>query len=367
MARLFLGGDVMTGRGIDQILPSPCDPALDESWRNVRDARQFIAAAEKRNGPVPRPVGPEYIWGDAMPLLAQAEARIVNLETAVTTSNDRFPKRISFRMNPANIGCLTAAKIDCAALANNHTLDWGAAGLAETIDSLKKAGIAASGAGETREEAEYPATCMAGGARVLLFSFGLPDSGIPQSWAAQEARPGVAFLPGLTREAAAHVAARIAAAKKPRDVAVVSLHWGRNFVYQVSPAQRGFARALIDAGADIVHGHSSHHPKGIEVYRGRPIFYGCGGVIDDYEGVKPEAEAFRPDLMLLNFAQVDSETGALQGLAMRAMRLRRMRLEHASRDDTLWLAKVMARECAKLGTRIGLRKDGTLILGWKEE
>ncbi|MBI4510255.1 MAG: CapA family protein, partial [Deltaproteobacteria bacterium] len=120
---LFLCGDVMTGRGVDQILRHPSDPLLHEPA--VQDAREYVALAEEKNGPVPRNVDDTYIWGDALAELARAapHARLVNLETSVTRSEDAWPKGINYRMHPANVGCLTAAKVDACILANNHVLD----------------------------------------------------------------------------------------------------------------------------------------------------------------------------------------------------------------------------------------------------
>src|SRR5512139_1411087 len=123
---LSLAGDVMTGRGIDQIQAHPCDPALYESL--VRDARDYVRLAEAVNGPVPAPVAPAYIWGEALAAIdrRQPDLRLVNLETAITTADQPWPgKGVHYRMHPANIGCLQAARIDCCALANNHVLDWG--------------------------------------------------------------------------------------------------------------------------------------------------------------------------------------------------------------------------------------------------
>lgn len=82
---LFLAGDVMTGRGIDQILAAPSDPRLHESY--VRDARVYVQLAERVNGPVPRRVNPEYVWGTALELLERVSpaVRVVNLETSVNT------------------------------------------------------------------------------------------------------------------------------------------------------------------------------------------------------------------------------------------------------------------------------------------
>ncbi len=124
----MLTGDVMFGRGIDQILPHPGDPRLYEV--SIRDARDYVALAERAHGPIPRRVDEAYVWGDALAALRATppHARIVNLETSITTSENFSPKGINYRMNPTNIGCLAAASVDCCVLANNHVLDWGEAG-----------------------------------------------------------------------------------------------------------------------------------------------------------------------------------------------------------------------------------------------
>ncbi len=145
---LFLCGDVMTGRGIDQILPHPSAPQLFEPY--VHSALEYVELAERANGPIPRRVPSDYVWGDALAELARVrpDARIVNLETAVTVSEDAVPgKGIHYRMNPANAACLGAAALDCCVLANNHVLDWGRAGLVETLATLRAAGLRSAGAG----------------------------------------------------------------------------------------------------------------------------------------------------------------------------------------------------------------------------
>ena len=109
----------------------------------------YVQLAEEVNGPIARPMDASYIWGDALEEFQRIkpQARIINLETAVTRSDDRDPKGINYRMHPANISCLTAAGIDCCALANNHVLDWGSAGLTETLETLHQAGVKTAGAG----------------------------------------------------------------------------------------------------------------------------------------------------------------------------------------------------------------------------
>ena len=156
---LFLAGDVMPGRGIDRILPHPGDPRLHE--RHARSAELYVRLAEAAHGPVPRRGGFAYVWGEALAALRAAapDLRIVNLETSVTTSDDAWPKGINYRMHPANVACLTAAGIDCCGLANNHVLDWGEAGLLETLATLRRAGIGSPGRGATRPRPPLRPSC----------------------------------------------------------------------------------------------------------------------------------------------------------------------------------------------------------------
>jgi poly-gamma-glutamate capsule biosynthesis protein CapA/YwtB (metallophosphatase superfamily) len=117
----------------------------------------------------------------------------------------------------------------------------------------------------------------------VIFSCGMASSGIPPSWAATPDQPGINFIRALSRSSASELACWVRATKQPGDVAVVSVHWGSNWGYSVSPDQIRFAHHLIDGGVDIVHGHSSHHPRPIEAYRDKLILHGCGDLINDYE------------------------------------------------------------------------------------
>jgi len=194
--RLFLCGDVMPGRGIDQILPHPSDPALHEPY--MRDARRYVKLAERVSGTIPRQAKFDYIWGDVQAELDRAvvDLRVINLESSITSSDDYWPgKRIHYRMHPRNIECITSARISCCCLANNHILDWGYEGLAETLRTLDAAGIAHAGAGRDAAEAAAPAVFdLPGKGRVLIFSYGSPTSGVPWEWAASAHQPGVNFL-----------------------------------------------------------------------------------------------------------------------------------------------------------------------------
>lgn len=362
---MALCGDVMTGRGIDQILPRPCPPELYEA--GVTSARDYVALAEAVNGAIPSPADFSYIWGDAPAALARLKpaAWVVNLETSITRAERAEDKGINYRMSPENARCLAAVGISCCALANNHVLDWGRDGLLDTMETLDALPIRHAGAGRTSAEAAVPAILAGHGrGRLLVFAFGVADSGIPAAWAATPARPGVNLLRQLTPAAVADINKAVGAVKKPGDVAVLSLHWGGNWGYEVSDEERRFAHALIDgAGIDVIHGHSSHHPRGIEVYRGKLILYGCGDFINDYEGISGY-EAYRGDLALLYGLSLEPPTGRLLSLSMTPFRIRKFRLHRASAEDAAWLARTLSNASAPFGARVTAGSDGALDLAW---
>ena len=364
--KLFLAGDVMTGRGIDQILPHQSSPEIYEHW--LRSARDYIEVAERISGPIPREVDYRYIWGDALSALetAQPDARIINLETAVTTSDDHWPgKGIHYRMHPENTPVLEAADIDCCVLANNHVLDWGYDGLAETVQSLQRSGIAIAGAGAKRNDAIAPAIIDLGqGHRVLVFSFAHGSSGVSLSWSATKRQAGVWRLAYLSRQGIEQVSEVVESFKRPGDLAIASIHWGSNWGYGLDPEMRQFAHDLIDsAGIDLVHGHSSHHPRGIEVYRDRLILFGCGDFINDYEGIRGH-EAYRSDLRLMYLPEIDPASGKITRMRMPLFRSHKFRLRRAGEDDASWLAAVLDRESRPLGgTRVETDAGG-LVLRW---
>jgi poly-gamma-glutamate capsule biosynthesis protein CapA/YwtB (metallophosphatase superfamily) len=161
-------------------------------------------------------------------------------------------------------------------------------------------------------EACAPAVLNLSKARLLIFSFGSPSSGIPLDLAATDDSPGVNLLPGLSAADALEVADQIAAIKRPDDLVVVSIHWGSNWGYHIIDEQKAFARTLIDrAGVSVVHGHSSHHPRAIEIHRNRLILYGCGDFLNDYEGIRGH-ERYRDDLALMYFADLQPANAGTQ-------------------------------------------------------
>ena len=412
MMRLFLCGDVMTGRGIDQALPHPVNPVLYEP--HVHDAREYVQLAEKAHGSIPRPLSFDYIWGDALGELDRAEVaepasggqplqsneydrsgkatrrgwatqppaaaggcppgakrvdfRIVNLETAITSAETPWPRKgIHYRMHPQNVGCLAAGGITACALANNHVLDWGYDGLSETLRTLDSTGIARSGAGSDIEKAMQPAVLNATGkGRLLLFSFGSTTSGIPEDWKATSISPGVNLLDDLSETTAAQICDQMRTHQQPGDLIVASIHWSSNWGYEIPLEQVAFAHRLIEEGVAIVHGHSSHHVKAIEVFRGRLILYGCGDFLTDYEGISGH-ETFRGDLALMYLIDLDSATGELITARLIPMQMRRFRLERASAADSKWLWNLLNKLGARFSACVKLQSDNSLVLGWRKK
>ncbi|WP_439858612.1 CapA family protein [Pseudomonas sp. MBLB4136] len=360
---LFLGGDLMCARGIDQILPYPGDPQLHEAY--VKDASDYVQLAERRNGAILRPVEFAYVWGVALAELRRRapDLRLVNLETAVTRRGWPQPKGINYRMSPANLPLLAVAGIDACALANNHVLDWGEAGLVDTLSQLDSHGIQHAGAGLDRAGAQAPASLPLPGGRLLYFAFATEDSGVPADWAADVQHPGVARLENLSADTLRQVASRIRRSKSRGDRVVASIHWGGNWGFAIPDDQVSFAHGLIDeAGVDLVHGHSSHHIKAIEVYRQRLILYGCGDLLDDYEGIDGHG-AYRSDLGLLYFADLDVG-GRLLGLELLPTHQQRLSIQRAEGTDRQWLHDTLGRECARFGCSLRPTSDNGFALIW---
>jgi poly-gamma-glutamate synthesis protein (capsule biosynthesis protein) len=227
---------------------------------------------------------------------------------------------------------------------------------------LHRAGIKTAGAGRTLREAREPAEiALPGGHRLIVVACGVRSSGIPIAWAATDDRPGVDFFEDLSAAATALLVERIRFVKRRNTTVVVSIHWGDNWGYDIPDEQRVFAHALIDAGADLVHGHSSHHVRPIEVYRNRLILYGCGDFITDYEGISGY-EAYRDYLVVMYFPTIDAATGALISLHMTPMQLKRFRLNRLSTDDARWLRDTLNRISAPFQTRVSLDHSGRLML-----
>lgn len=357
--KVFLAGDVMTGRGIDQILPRPSEPELREPATG--DARDYVALAEAASGPIPAPAPPGHIWGYGLDVLgARApDAGVVNLETSVTTAGAFSPdKQVHYRMNPRNTGVLALPGLDACALANNHILDFGPDGLSDTLAALRAIGVEPVGAGRDLAEARRPAAILSTArSRIWVAAIGSGTSGIPPSWAATADGPGVNRIPDLSEDTARDVAGRLTRRRVGGDVALVSIHWGSNWGFSIDADMQRFARALIDGGVDVVHGHSSHHIRPIEIYKERLILYGAGDLITDYEGIRGY-EHYRGEIGAMYFPTLSPRDGALLDLEIVPTRMKGLGLRAPSREDARWLLDTLNRVSAPYGARFIDRAPG---------
>lgn len=250
MARVALIGDVMLGRLVNDHLESRDDPS--------------------------------YVWGDALEVIQTCELAICNVECVIADSGSPWhetSKAFHFRSRAKNIGVLTCAGIDAVTLANNHSLDFGVTALSDMLSGLNNAHIRHAGAGKSFEEATRAVILKTGNTKVGLLSF---TDGVPE-WAANDSRAGIFYVP--PDPSSPHwqeLLEKVKQAKARSDFLIVSPHWGPNWGYEVQPIYSTWAHSLIDAGADMIFGHSGHIPRGIEIYKHRPIIYSAGDFIDDY-------------------------------------------------------------------------------------
>ncbi|MDX1745000.1 MAG: CapA family protein, partial [Halobacteriales archaeon] len=246
-----------------------------------------------------------------------------------------------------------------------HVLDWSRPGLEQTLRTLHDHDVRTAGAGRDALEAWTPAVVdTSSNMRVAVLAVGSTSSGIPGSWSAGHEMPGVALLPDLSDDSVDRIATIVGDHTAPNDIVILSIHWGGNWGYPVPEAHRRFARRVIDgAGIDVVHGHSSHHPLGIEVHRDRPIIYGCGDLITDYEGIGGH-DSFRPHLGGVYEVTVDPSSRSLRRLDVIPTEVHRFQLRRPSEGDTAWLASVLDREGSDLGTGATLTDQGRIRVTW---
>ena len=148
----------------------------------------------------------------------------------------------------------------------------------------------------------------------------------------------------------------VAAHRRPDDLVVFSIHWGSNWGYGVPAEHRRFARALVErAAVHLVYGHSSHHPRALEVHRGHAILYGCGDLLNDYEGIGGREE-YRSGLALMYFPTLEPGTGRLLRMEMRPVRVRGFRLTHPDPSEVDWLRERMDRECRAFGRGVDVEE-----------
>jgi poly-gamma-glutamate synthesis protein (capsule biosynthesis protein) len=199
---------------------------------------------------------------------------------------------------------------------------------------------------------------------VLVYGFAIEDSGTPAAWCASERRSGVNWFDDLSNRTVDVIAHQVDLHRRDGDLVVASIHWGPNWGFAIDTEQRRFARKLLErADVDLVHGHSAHHVKGIEVHEGKLILYGCGDFLNDYEGIGGNA-AYRGELSLMYFPVLDGGSGKLRELVMTPTRTRRFRVNRAAPEESSWLFATLNRAGRPLGTAVEMQSDGTFRLQW---
>lgn len=299
-----------------------------------------------------RRFGPDYPWGDTAPLLRSADLAIANLECVIASSGkpwSRWPKAFHFLADPIAIQALQIAGIDCVVLANNHALDYQEEALVEMLDLLKQGGIAYAGAGCNIEEARRPAMLEARGVKVAVAAFTDNEPG----WLAASNSPGTNYIRVSIEEPSLKpVRDTICRARaEGANLVIFSIHWGPNMAERPSPLFQEFAHAVIDAGADVFHGHSAHLFHGVEVYKGRPIIYDAGDFVDDYA----VDHILRNDLGLLFRLQV--KHGRIEIVELFPVSISDCRVNPAKGSQWEAIAKRIARLSAAMRTCVGQADD----------
>jgi poly-gamma-glutamate synthesis protein (capsule biosynthesis protein) len=195
---------------------------------------------------------PSTAIGPFAPVLQSADFAMLNLESAVTERGTPEPKTYLFRAPPSAYRAVRAAGVDLVSLANNHTLDYGRIGLADTLAAARAARLPYVGAGRDAREAYAPRLVTVAGVRLAVLGFSQVHE-LAASWRATGSRPGIAIAFDPDRAGAAVSRARAVA-----DLVIAYLHWGREGDRCPTGEMRDFAELLAGAGADIVVGTHAH-------------------------------------------------------------------------------------------------------------
>lgn len=233
----------------------------------VRAVGDVAIAGTMRDEVLAHDLDPFAELGDT---IREADLAFVNLEAVLT---DRRPPvgnvatpGIPLLKSPVRTATqLRAAGFDVVSLANNHALDYGPLGLADTLRHVEAAQLRAVGAGSTVERALRETIVTVRGVRIGVLAF------------TEKSNQHTAGDGYVARQRSA--IARIEAVRGRVDVLLVSMHWGEQYEPRPEPAQRRFAHALIDAGADAIIGHHPHVLQTVETYAGKPIIYSLGNFV----------------------------------------------------------------------------------------
>ncbi|HET9036547.1 MAG TPA: CapA family protein [Myxococcaceae bacterium] len=228
--------------------------------------------------------GPEIEgWGfaEVKPLFAGADLVLVNLECPFTSGGAPIPKNFNFRARPSTVQVLVDAGVRVVSLANNHLMDYGPDGVADTIATLDAAGIAHFGAGRTLAEARRPAIVEIAGLKVAFLGYLILGEKHPEPavvWAT-ETSAGVAGHPSDWTVVERMVREDVAAAKTQADLVIPFFHWGREGSKGPDAYQIALAKAAVESGAAAVLGSHPHVLHGMERIGRVPVFYSLGNLV----------------------------------------------------------------------------------------
>jgi poly-gamma-glutamate capsule biosynthesis protein CapA/YwtB (metallophosphatase superfamily) len=297
-----------------------------------------------------------YPWGDMLSTLRDADLLCINLECALTSHTEQWRgdphKPFFFRADPGVVETLRLAKVDFAALANNHIMDFGVAGLLETVGVLDQAGIAHAGAGPDIAAASAPALLSARGWRVAIVAF----ADYPEAWCAVAGEPGMCFTPVSPRSADfAAVEHALANARDAADVVIFSMHWGPNMRLRPPPHFQDFAHGVLEAGADVFWGHSAHLLQGLERVDGKVILYDTGDFVDDYA----VNSLLRNDFSALFLLRM--VPGAVERIEVVPALIDSMRVTRATGSTRQEIVERLSELSAEFGTTLRDQPEGLLI------
>jgi poly-gamma-glutamate capsule biosynthesis protein CapA/YwtB (metallophosphatase superfamily) len=209
--------------------------------------------------------------------LIEGDIGFANLEGPLTDRGSPWPKGYNFRTPPRFVSSLVSGRIGVVTLANNHTLDFGADGLIDTLAALDSAGVRHVGAGKNAMDAHAPAVVDANGLHVaFLGCVATPDEGGGFSIRAWEAGP---VAPGVALCSHEGIVADVAASRRVADFVVVAIHAGDEYHTAPNTTQREMAAAALAAGADAVIGAHAHVVQPIELRDGRLVAFGLGNFV----------------------------------------------------------------------------------------
>ena len=290
-----------------------------------------------------------YPWGNVLPLLQKTALNIVNLETTLTTSTNKTPKVFNFKAEPDKVETLIVGNIHLVSLANNHSLDFGREGLKETIAVLNKAKIQHVGAGKNIQEAKKPVIITKNGISIGIIGYTDNEPG----WLATPQKSGTNYIEVGDIET---IRKDIASIRDKVDILIVSIHWGPNMRQRPTQEFQNFAHQMIDAGIDIIHGHSAHIFQGIEVYKNRLIMYDTGDFVDDY-AVDNELRNDQSFFYQVTLCKIQEKT-IICNVHLTPLLISNMQVNLAIGKEKDIILKRMQQLSLELGTNIG--SEGTI-------